>query len=67
MIVFKRITIEFEVEAEFTPAERGHRDRFGAPEEPDIPAEFGITSIDPPLDQVSAMIEEKLIKMLKDE
>lgn len=29
--------IPVEVEGHYTPAERGHRDRYGAPEEPDYP------------------------------
>jgi hypothetical protein len=36
--------IEVTVELSYTPAERGSRDRYGAPLEPDYPASFEVES-----------------------
>jgi hypothetical protein len=37
--------IEVTVELSYTPAERGSRDRYGAPLEPDYPASFEVESV----------------------
>lgn len=38
--------VEVEIELCYFPASRGHRDKYGAPEEPDEPASFEVETVE---------------------
>ena len=60
------IEIQITVEFDYFPPSRGHRDRYGAPEEPDVPAEVEITSVKD-VNGVELQLDESRLDSIKTE
>ena len=62
--------IELTVECRYVPGFRGHRDKYGCPEEPDMPDEIEILSVTPDIeldeDEIFA-IEDKAFDEVAEE
>jgi len=61
--------IDIEVTYQYHKAIRGHRDSYGAPEEPDEPAYLEITSVNPEIELTEREednIKEEILSMLNE-